>query len=181
MRRLLLVRHCESSGQWPAATLTEVGFRQADALAGFLSDRGIDSITASSFRRAQQSIGPFAAVSGLTTQTDHRLNERTLSDSPLESWRELIRDSFEDLDLRAPGGESAREVLDRAWASLNALLNGVYQLPLAVTHGNLLSLVLSSLDPGFGYRGWEDLSNPDVFLLQEAGDGWLVFERLWTL
>ena len=65
-----------------------------------------------------------------------RLNERTLSDGPLESLRKLIRDSFKDLDLRAPRGELAREVLDRAWASLNALLKGGYQLPLAVTHGN---------------------------------------------
>ncbi len=43
-----------------------------------------------------------------------------------------------------------------------------------------MSLVLNSLDPTFGYKEWEILSNPDVFMLQESGDGRLVFERLWA-
>ena len=93
----------------------------------------------------------------------------------------MIRDSFIDPDMRAPGGESGREVLERAWACLNELLDGGHNLPLAVTHGNLLSLVLNSVDPAFGgYAGWEALSNPDVYLLQDSGDGRLGFERLWA-
>ena len=179
VRRLLLVRHCQSSGQTPDAELTELGFQQANALAEFLSGRQIDVIASSAYKRAQQSIEPFAAATGLTVRTDHRLNERTLSANPMDSWRELVRDSFEDLDLRAAGGESAREVLNRAWAGLNDLLGGDYRLPIAVTHGNLMSLVLNSLDPTFGYKEWEILSNPDVFRLQRSGNGRLIFERLW--
>ena len=179
-RRLLLIRHCQSSGQTPDAELTEVGLRQAHALAGFLSGMQVDMIVSSAYRRAQQSIAPFAAASGLAIRTDHRLNERRLSESPMDNWRELIRDSFEDSDLRGPGGESAREALERAWAGLNRMLGSGYRLPLAVTHGNLMALVLSSLDPSFGYKGWESLSNPDVFVLQESGDGRLMFERLWN-
>lgn len=152
VRRLLLVRHCQSSGQTPDAELTELGFKQANVLADFLSGRQVDAIASSVYKRAQQSIEPFAAAMGLTVRTDHRLNERTLSACPLDSWRELVRDSFENPDLRASGGESAREVLDRAWASLNGLLKGDYRLPLAVTHGNLLSLVFNSLDATFGYK-----------------------------
>jgi hypothetical protein len=37
--------------------------------------------------------------------------------------------------------------------------------------------VLHSIDPGFGFRGWESLSNPDVYLLD--GGRCLRFERLW--
>ena len=181
VRRLLLVRHCQSSGQTPDAELTELGFEQANALADFLSDRQVDAIVSSAYKRAQQSIEPFAVAMGLAVRTDHRLNERTLSAGPMNTWRELVRDSFEDLDLRAPGGESAREVLGRAWASLDDLLKGDYRLPLAVTHGNLMSLVLNSLDPTFGYEEWETLSNPDVFMLRESRGGRLIFERLWAL
>ena len=53
---------------------------------------------------------------------DPRLNERILSAEPIENWQEVIRDSFDDHDLRAPGGESAREVLGRAWAALDEIL-----------------------------------------------------------
>ena len=179
VRRLLLVRHCQASGQLPDDTLTETGFSQAEALADFLSGRRIDAAVSSAFKRARQTIEPFAASTVLTVRVDTRLNERKLSDSPLDNWREVIRASFDDLDTRAPGGESGREALERAWACLNELLDSGYSLPIAVTHGNLMSLVLSSLDPSFGYKGWESLSNPDVYLLQETEDDRLAFERLW--
>ncbi len=137
-------------------------------------------IVSSSYARAQQSIEPFAAKVGLPVHLDHRLTERTLSGSPINNWREIVRDSFGDLELRMPGGESAREVLDRGWAAITELLDGGHQLPIAVTHGNLLSLILNSLDSNFGYDGWESLSNPDVFALKEADDERLVFERVWS-
>ena len=177
---MLLIRHCQSSGQDPDAALTETGRKQAQALAEFLSDYPIDMIVSSSYARAQQSIEPFAATVGLPIHLDYRLIERTLSGSPIDNWREVVRDSFADLELRVPGGESAREVLDRGWAAINKLLDGDHQFPIAVSHGNLLSLILNSLDPNFGYDGWESLSNPDVFALKEAIDGRLVFKRLWS-
>ncbi len=111
---------------------------------------------------------------------DRRLTERTLSESPIENWREMVRDSFGDLELRLPGGESAREVLDRGWAAITELFNGGHRFPAAVTHGNLLSLILNSLDANFGYAEWESLSNPDVFALKKVGDGRLVFDRVWS-
>ena len=180
MRQLLLIRHCRSSGQDPDAALTEIGRKQAEVLAGFLSDYPIDRIVSSSYTRAQQSIEPFAAKVGLPIHLDHRLIERTLSGSPIDNWREVVRDSFGDMELRVPGGESAREVLDRGWAAITELLDGGHRFPIAITHGNLLSLILNSLVPTFGYDGWEALSNPDVFALKEADDGRLVFERLWS-
>ena len=178
-RKLLLVRHCQASGQELDATLTEVGAKQAETLAGFLSDMGVDKIVSSTYPRAQQSIQPFATSMGLAIQIDHRLDERKLSTSPIDNWREVVRDSFDDLDLRAPGGESAREVLTRGWACLIDLLDNGWVLPLAVTHGNLMAPVLASLDSGFGYSGWEKLSNPDVFILRDAPDGRFEFVRIW--
>ena len=174
------MRHCQATGQLPEDPLTEVGFEQADALSEFLADKQVDVVVSSAFKRARQTIEPFAAATGLTPIVDTRLNERTLSDGPLENWRDVIRGSFVDPDLRAPGGESGREVLARGWACLNELLDGGHNLPLAVSHGNLLSLVLNSVDPAFGgYAGWESLSNPDVFLLYDTGEGRLAFQRLW--
>ena len=179
------MRHCTSSGPRPDAPLSAAGLSEAEALADFLSGRGIDAAVSSAYRRAQQSIEPFAARAGLALRVDPRLNERMLSSGPAgewqstANWRDVVRDSFDDPDLRAPGGETAREVLRRAWAALNELLDGGYGLPVAATHGQLMALVLTSLDPGFGFRGWESLSNPDVYLLQEAGDGRMTFERLW--
>ena len=180
MAALLLIRHCQSSGQEPDAPLSETGLLQAEKLADFLVDQPIDRIVASSYRRAQQSIAPLAARLALPVHTEEGLVERRLSAQPLENWRQVLRDSFDDLDLCAPGGESGRQVQKRAWAALQPLLAGDDKLPVVVSHGNLISLVFNSLDAEFGYEQWDALSNPDVFLLQKEGDGKMGFERLWA-
>lgn len=177
---LLLIRHCAATGQLPDAPLSDAGVQQAQALAEFLSDYPIDHITTSEYLRARQSIEPFASRSGLRIHTDARLNERILSAEPLDNWQDVVRDSFYDHDLRAPGGESAREVLARAWAALDEILDADHAMPLVVTHGNLLALILHSLDHTFGFQGWKSLSNPDVFVLDDAGSGQMRFESIWN-
>ena len=115
----------------------------------------------------------------LRVETDARLNERALSPYPIDHWREIVHDSFVDPDLRAPGGESANDVLQRAWPAVDDLLSRSAAMPVVVTHGNLLALVLHSIDPAFGYAEWEGLSNPDVYRLSVDGDGGMRFCRLW--
>lgn len=180
MNRFILIRHCEAEGQNPEALLTRQGERQSEILRDFLFHFPIDLVVASEYRRARQTAKPLANALGLDVRVDGRLNERVLSETPIANWREVLRDSFKNPDLRGPGGESAREASERAWTGLNDLLRSGCQLPAVVTHGNLLSLVLHSMDATFGYEGWEKLSNPDVYLLEDSGDGRLTFSRLWT-
>ena len=178
-QELLLVRHCQSTGQCPEAPLTEDGVRQSRHLNNVLADYPIDFIAASEFLRARQTIQALADQSNLDVHIDHRLNERTLSAEPVENWQEFVRDSFSDYDLHAPGGETAREVLRRAWAALDEVLNENHNLPLVVTHGNLMALVLHSIDRSFGYDGWRSLSNPDVYVLRRNDRGQFGFKRVW--
>ncbi len=180
LQRFLLIRHCQAVNQAPQAALTEVGRKQAEELASFLQQRAVDHIVSSSYARAQQSILPFAQRSGLRVNLDQRLIERRLADRHVKQWQQAIRKSFEDLNFRLPGGESGREVQARAWAALNATMEADYVLPVFVTHGNLISLLLNSLDSDFGYQQWESLSNPDVFQLEEHGQGQWQFERIWS-
>ena len=180
VRQLLLIRHCQISGQEAEAELTETGRAQAERLAGFLSAYPIDMIASSTYARARQSIEPFALRMGLHIHLDHRLIERRLSTHAIDNWREVLRDSFDDRSLRAAGGESGREAFDRGWAAVSDLFDANHRFPIAVTHGNLLSIILNSIDGGFGYDGWASLSNPDVFALREASDGRLEFERIWS-
>ena len=176
---LLLVRHSEATGQEPEAPLTSEGYEQAEALAVLLRQEPIDRIVSSPFRRARETIAPFAERRGLVVHTDARLSERRLSERPIASWRDIVRSSFTDLEARAPGGESGRETLDRGWAAIEETLAAGHRLPLLVSHGQLLALVLHSLQPDFGYPGWESLRNPDVFRLSGPPGGRLRFER-WS-
>ncbi len=149
-------------------------------MAVFLSALPVDAIVTSAYLRARQTAEPVADLLHLGIEVDHRLNERILSPRPIDNWREVLQDSFSDPELSATGGESANEVLTRAWSALNELLRGPHHLPVVVTHGNLLALVLHSIDSGFGYAGWENLSNPDVYRVDRGGDGVMSFKRLWN-
>ena len=179
VRTLLLVRHCQAASQHPDAPLTDVGFGQAQGLAEFLRDYPIDFIAASRCRRARQTIEPYAGSVGLPVYQERRLNERVLSAAPIPDWEQLVRDSFDDADLCAPGGESAAGVLRRARAALDDILVRDHRLPLVVTHGNVMALLLHSVEASFGYAGWKSLTNPDVYMLREGSDGSRSFERVW--
>jgi 2,3-bisphosphoglycerate-dependent phosphoglycerate mutase len=178
MRRFLLVRHAQSSGQAPDAPLTELGHAQARALAESLAEFPIDAVVCSPYLRARQTIEPFAARAGVAMRLDARLAERRLSPEPIADWRDVVARSFRELDHGVPGGESGRETLERGWAALQELLAGPHQLPLAVSHGQLIALVLHSLDAGFGFAGWESLSNPDVHLVEVPAPGRGSFRRV---
>jgi 2,3-bisphosphoglycerate-dependent phosphoglycerate mutase len=78
-----------------------------------------------------------------------------------------------------PGGESAREALARAREAFDALLASSGSLIAVASHGQLLSLLLHSIDGRFGYDGWQSLSNPDVLLVSADRAGALAFTRIW--
>jgi 2,3-bisphosphoglycerate-dependent phosphoglycerate mutase len=174
MSALLLVRHCQSSGQAPTDPLTELGLRQAEQLADFLQDHSPDALYSSPYTRAQQSIAPFASRRGLPVTTDVRLAERVIAPQPMPDWRELIERAFVDLDHGVPGGETGRQVLERGQAALREIEGRGHRLAVLVGHGHHLGLLLHSFDPSFGFAVHVAMTNPDVYLLRQGA-----FTRLW--
>lgn len=177
MSEVLLVRHCESSGQAPDAPLSERGYAQAEALARELAPLPIDRVISSPYRRARETIAVYARERGLAVHEDERLCERRLSAQPIPDWREFVCASFDDPDRRAPGGESGRETLARGWAALEAAFALDARLPVLVGHGQLFSLVLHAIDGRFGFAGWEGLTNPDVYVVRRDSGGALSYAR----
>lgn len=171
-RRIVLVRHCESTGLEPEAPLTARGLAQADALATRLAPFTPDLIVSSPFRRARQTVAPLATACGLTIEIDARLAERQLAAEPPREFRTAVRRSLEDVDHLLPGGESSRAAQARGRQAIESLLERGARLPVVATHGQLLTLILNSIDPTFGFDGWESLSHPDVYLVEVSGSRW---------
>jgi 2,3-bisphosphoglycerate-dependent phosphoglycerate mutase len=140
---------------------------------------GVELLMSSPYTRAQQSIAPLSQRLGLSVESDARLAERILSAEPLAHWREAIRQAFVDLDLVWPGGESSRTAMTRGRAAIDALLARPERVLVVVTHGNLMTLILRSFEPQFGYQTWEQLSNPDVYCLTIQGER-VKISRTWN-
>jgi 2,3-bisphosphoglycerate-dependent phosphoglycerate mutase len=179
VKRLFLVRHCESTGQDASAPLTARGQTQAIHLADYLETLGVDLLVSSPYTRAQQSVAPLAQRLGLSVEIDARLAERVLSGAPLAQWREAIRQTFVERDLAWPGGESSRTAMARGRAAIDALLARLERTSVVVTHGNLMTLILRSFAPQFGFQSWEQLSNPDVYCLAAQG-ACVEISRTWA-
>ena len=178
MTEVLLVRHCESTGQQPEAPLAAAGLASAAELAAVLSAYDVDHLLSSPFRRALQTIEPFALQSGLPVNEDRRLVERLLSSEPRDDWQEQLRRTWSDFDYRAPGGETSREAQSRGCEVVDEIFATGHRRAVLVSHGNLIGLVLHSIDPCFDYDAWSRLTNPDVFRLARAA-GRYTAERLW--
>ena len=72
---ILLVRHCESTGQQPEAPLTDRGREQAEQLAVALISRPIGALISSPYRRARESAEPLVACTDRELAFDPRLRE----------------------------------------------------------------------------------------------------------
>lgn len=174
-KTIYLIRHCQATGQAPDAELTELGRKQAQKLAEFLRARQVIHFISSPFTRAIQSIEPAADQLNLPIEIDDRLAERVLSTEDLPDWMEKLEESFGDADLKFAGGESGKEATDRAMEALNEMKHRTA----AVTHGNLLGLLLKQIDTSYGFSEWRKLTNPDVYEV-EMKNGKLSVVRVWS-
>ncbi|NHN30760.1 histidine phosphatase family protein [Paenibacillus sp. S3N08] len=159
------IRHCKAEGQAPEASLTSEGWAQAQLLDTGLAICQVDSILSSPFTRAVQTMLNVSNRTGLPIQTDERLAERVLSGEQMEDWLTALEQTFNDLELCYPGGESSRSAMQRIVSVVEDVLASAGETFILSTHGNLLSLLLAYYDDQFGFSAWKSLSNPDVYRL----------------
>ncbi|MGI1806616.1 histidine phosphatase family protein [Exiguobacterium sp. TDN 0502] len=162
MSTIYLIRHCETTGQAPDASLTPRGEEQAQRLCTQLLELPINHIISSPYRRAIDSIHPLATALKLPITHEDDLKERRLSAVPLDDWQHHLRQTFSDPDYTCPGGESSRIATGRITRVVEEALQQQDE-SILVTHGNLLSLYLHSIDPTFGFEESLQLKNPDIF------------------
>ncbi|WP_347860519.1 histidine phosphatase family protein [Salimicrobium sp. PL1-032A] len=177
MDRVILIRHAEAEGQHRDSPLSHRGLESTEKLMELLNEhRCCEVIFASPFLRAIETIKPFAEHHGLSIHRDERLEERILSETPLNDWEAILEDSFEDREMKVGAGESSREAKERVSSFLDELEG--YSYPLIVTHGNLLAFILEYFGKTVSFQEWKNFSYPDVFLLEKDQGSW-IFNRIW--
>nr|WP_239584129.1 histidine phosphatase family protein [Aquibacillus albus] len=176
-----MIRHCHAEGQHKDSPLTKQGIKQSKRLSNFIEQSSffIDRIITSPYLRARESIKPYAENNNLLIQIDHRLQERLLSEAPIDDWMDVLEKSFSDRDFRLPGGESSNDALSRSIQVVNELMQDESSENAAiVTHGNLLAILLGEFQEDFGYEHWKTITNPDVYMIEKSNAGFTV-KRLW--
>jgi broad specificity phosphatase PhoE len=191
--RLVLVRHGQSHGNVerrldtrpPGATLTDLGRDQARAFARDLPHRPA-MIAHSVALRAAQTAAEIADELGLGTEEFEGIHEVQVGDledrnddAAIEEFNAIYQRWHEgDIDLRLPGGETARQVLDRYLPVIGQLRmrhlddDAWHGDIVVVSHGaaiRLASAVLAGVDASFALD--HHLSNTESVVLVPVTDG----------
>ncbi|WP_026694719.1 histidine phosphatase family protein [Peribacillus kribbensis] len=179
MKKIYLVRHAKADGQAFEAPLLGLGRQQALDLKRFFRNKPIDRILSSPFTRAVQTIEPLALSLGIPVEIDDRLSERVFSPKEMENWKELLEQTFRDMDFCLEGGETNNSGLARVESLIKDLLASPEESVILVSHGNLSTLILHYIDSKYGFHDLMAMTNPDVFKITYS-DAEKKIERIWS-
>lgn len=142
------------------APLNEFGKAQAKHLAGYLTNYEATSIISSSLTRAWQTASFYEEKTDLTVQKNTDLDEMDFGDFEGVYMKEISQELNDlqngwksgDVSLKIPGGESPKEVFERADTAARSYINGAdSQTIMLFVHGRLIRILLSEW-LGFGLR-----------------------------
>ncbi|HVX46828.1 MAG TPA: histidine phosphatase family protein [Mycobacteriales bacterium] len=187
MKRLLLVRHGESEANVvgsldcsvPGPPLSPVGEKQAVALADSLAGcPDLRLLFASTMTRAQQTLAPLAARTGLPVHVRDGFREFDIGDLQPRSdpgahrlLDEILRRWLVDGDLSAtrPGGENGYEIVSRFRSALADVVTGYDEgTAIVAAHGGVIRLVVPQLSP--------QVSGPFTFVHRVPNTGVVEFD-----
>ena len=159
-RLLLVVRHGEAEGNRDHrfigqrdVPLSDLGRRQAEAVADHLERLGVERIVASDLSRARDTGAPLADRLGLPIEEDPRLREirngewaMRLPEEIAAEWPEMWERYRSGEDVPRPGGETWRDVSVRVRAALEELAGSDAGVTVVFAHGGpVLSAVYWAL------------------------------------
>lgn len=192
--RLLLIRHGQTPGNvlgqldtaHPGPGLTELGERQAAALARSLANEQIDLLYASTLIRTQITAAPLAAERGMDVEVLAGLREieagslekLTDKESHLRYLGTVFSWAGGELDSRMPAGPSGHDFFERYDASIARIAaaaegTGNSATVAVVSHGAAIrvwtGLRAANVEPGFAAR--HVLANTGIVAVEGDPDG----------
>ncbi len=170
MKTIFLIRHCETVWQDAKSELTTDGVEKSHRLAIFLKTQWIKRIISSPYERAKQTILPLSKILDVTIEYDERLIEKKLSDIPLEDWKEKLKKSFEDMDIKYNWWESSKEAKARGVSVIKEVIGDNNDTTAIITHWALMILILQHFDTNIWYDEWKSLKNPDIYKISFLDD-----------
>ena len=188
---LVLIRHGQTAwneqGRWQGqqdVPLSDLGLRQAQAVAARLRHTHVDAIYSSDLRRASDTAAAIATAVGVPVRLDARLRERslglfeghTLAEVMAKFPREYAEFRAHKSDYRMPGGESTADKHARSVECLEDLCRRhARQRIVVVTH-------MGVMDSAFRHAMSMGLDVRRHFMLYNASlNVFRVTDGLWVL
>lgn len=158
MTELYFIRHCEPNYENHDDLTRELSPKgQADTrlVTEYLRGKQIDVVLSSPFKRAVDTVKPFADSAGLAVVTMDGLRERRIDSGWIPDFEGFARKQWADFSYKLSDGDSLGEVQGRMTACIEKILAEYEGRRVAVgSHGTALSVLVHTLRPSFGYEGF---------------------------
>jgi probable phosphoglycerate mutase len=185
--RIFIARHGETDynkkgllqGRGIDAPLNEAGFRQAEMLSDYLSGYDADQLVSSSLTRTWQTAEPLRKAKKLQVLKETDLDEMDFGEFEGKPYMDAAEEldniqSFwkrGELDVPIPGGESPRQVFERANNAFHHILGTFSGSNLMlVLHGRLIRVLISEWI-GLGLKNMHKVDHQNGAVNQLVYDG----------
>jgi len=183
---IYMIRHAESPfvfGQERTRKLSNQGKIDAKKVTAIMNVKEIDLVVSSPYTRAIQTIEGIVDSKNIEVKVFEELRERQLKGVyklPEEEIQQAIKKSYEDIDFNLSGGESVRDVQNRAIPIIKELLNNYETKTIIIgTHGNVMTIIMNYFNKEYGYDFWKNTSKPDIYKLVFSGEKLQLIQRIW--
>lgn len=146
MTTIYFVRHAESDDR----------MKDRELVTDYLHDKNVGLVLSSPYKRAIDTVKPFADQEGLPIHIIEDFRERKVGHDWIEDFQGFSEREWADFNFKFKDGESLREVQERTIGALNDLLSGHQNKVLAVgIHGTALSTIINYYDSTYGFSDFE--------------------------
>jgi len=160
---IYFVRHAEpdySIHDDKTKPLTQKGKIAAQKLVNFFEDKDIEVVLSSPYKRAVDTIKPYADKSSLQIEEVFELRERTVDSCWIEDFKGFSKKKWSDFNYKPSDGESLYEVQNRNITALKRTIKAYEGKNIIIgNHGTSLSTIINYYDLNFGYDDFEKIRN----------------------
>ncbi len=133
--------------------LTAKGTQDAKLVSQYLKDKEIDVILSSPYKRAVDTVKPFAYENKMIIETINDFRERKVDSVWIDNFDEFCKCQWNDFDYKLSDGETLGEVQKRNVKALKQVLYDHRGKNIVIgTHGTALSTIINFYDTTFGYE-----------------------------
>ena len=139
--------------------LTPKGSSDCSFVIDYLHDKKIDVVLSSPFKRAIDTVLPFAASTNLQVETIEDLRERKVDSGWIEDFNAFTKKQWEDFTYKLTDGECLLEVQERNIKALKQILHQHSGKNIVIgTHGTALSTIINYYDNTYGYEDFQSIA-----------------------
>ena len=159
MTKVYFVRHAEpnyNNRDDMSRELTAKGMADRELVTRFLTDKNIEVVLSSPYKRAVDTVEHFADSKGLNIEIIDDFRERRVDSVWIEDFRAFSKAQWADFDYKLTDGESLNDVQSRNIFALNCVLEKHKNKNLVIgSHGTALSMIINYYNKSFGYEDFE--------------------------